>query len=96
MDGAQSDEGGLKSLVGQEVVVDVKHSHLYVGTLAKIGNDSIVLRDADVHFCGDSQTTTELYLVETRKNGLRPNRAAVYVMRSEVLSVSRLSDIIEY
>jgi hypothetical protein len=89
-------EHELQPLIGQEVVVDVKHSHLYVGTLAKIGNDSIALRDADVHFCGDSQTTSELYLVETRKNGVRPNRTAVYVMRSEVLSVSLLSDIIEY
>jgi len=76
--------------------VDVKHSHLYVGTLAKIGEECIVLKDADVHFRDDSQTTAELYLLETKRNGVRPNRGSVYIMRREVLSVSRLDDIIEY
>ena len=87
---------GLQLLIGEDVVVDVKHAHLYIGTLERVSADTILLRDADVHFCGDSQTTTELYLVETKKNGIRPNRSAVYIMRSEVLSLSRLSDIIEY
>jgi len=86
----------IDSLLGQEVVVDVKHAHIYIGTLSRIGADSIVLTDADVHFCGDSLTTVELYLVETKKNGVRPNRKAAYVMRSEVLSISRLDDIIDY
>jgi hypothetical protein len=55
-----------------------------------------VLKDADVHFCQDSYTTAELYLLETKKNGIRPNRHVVYVMLAEVLSISRLSDVVEY
>jgi len=86
----------LEALIGQEVVVDVKDPHLYIGTLSRIGQSVVVLADADVHFCGDSLTTTELYLVETRKNGVRPNRREVYVLRSEVVSISRLADVIEY
>ncbi len=86
----------LEALIGQLVVVDVKDPHLYIGTLSGVGQSVVVLADADVHFCGDSLTTTELYLVETRKNGVRPNRREVYVLRSEVVSISRLTDIIEY
>jgi small nuclear ribonucleoprotein (snRNP)-like protein len=86
----------LEALIGQEVVVDVKDPHLYIGTLGGIGQSVVVLKNADVHFCGDSLTTTELYLVETRKNGVRPNRREVYVLRSEIVSISRLEDVIEY
>jgi len=86
----------LGPLMGQPVVLDVKGRHIYVGTLQKVGKDVIVLTDADVHFCEDSQSTTELYVLETRKNGIRANRSAVYVMLSEVLSLSRLDDVVVY
>jgi len=96
MDGSPPDEGGLKSLVGQEVVVDVKGRYIYIGTLRSVAGDSLVLDDADVHACDDSQTTNEFYVLEAKKNGVRANRNAVYVMRSEVLSVSRLQDVVDY
>jgi small nuclear ribonucleoprotein (snRNP)-like protein len=86
----------LEALIGQEVVVDVKDPHLFIGTLSRAEQNVLVLQNVDVHFCGDSLTTTELYLVETRKNGVRPNRKEVYVLRSEVVSISRLEDVIEY
>ena len=86
----------LDALIGQEVVLDVKDPHLYIGTLSKVDQSVIVLDNADVHFCGDSMTTTELYLLETKKNGIRPNRRQVCVLRSEIVSISRLADVIEY
>jgi hypothetical protein len=92
---AQADRE-LTALVGEEVVLDVKDPHLYIGTLAAVDGSVLVLTNADVHFCGDSPTTTELYLVETKANGIRPNRARVCVFRSEVVSVSRLADVVEY
>ncbi len=88
--------GELGALIGEQVVIDVKGSHVYIGTLRTIGADVIELADADVHFCDDSQTTSELYVLETKKNGIRANRASVYVMRAEVVSLSRLSDVVEY
>ncbi|MHC4592153.1 MAG: hypothetical protein ACYS8L_05600 [Planctomycetota bacterium] len=91
----------LAPLVGEEVIVDVRGRHVYIGVLKEIGNeilvlDVLVLDGADVHFCDDSQTTSELYLLETKKNGIRPNRRKVYVMRSEILSVSGLDDVVVY
>lgn len=86
----------LSALIGEQVIIDVKGRHIYIGTLQKIGREVLVLSDADVHFCDDSQTTTELYVIQTKKNEVRPNRTTVYVMRSEVLSMSRLEDIVEY
>jgi small nuclear ribonucleoprotein (snRNP)-like protein len=86
----------LDALIGLPVILDVKGRHVYIGTLEKVGKEVIVLSNADVHFCDDSQTTAELYLLETKKNGIRANRATVYVMRSEVLSISRLDDVVVY
>lgn len=96
MDDAPSTEQELAPLMGEQVIIDVKGSYIYLGTLARVGREIIVLQDADVHFCGDSQTTTELYAMEAKKNGLRANRQTVYVMRHEVLSLARIEDIIEY
>ena len=86
----------LSALVGEQVVVDVRGRHLYLGTLKTVGRDALVLDDADVHFCDDSQTTVERYLMEAKKTEIRPNREAVYVMLREVLSLSRLDDVIVY
>jgi hypothetical protein len=96
MDDASNLEHELAPLIGEQVIIDVKGSYIYLGTLAKVGREVIVLRDADVHYCGDSQTTTELYAMEAKKNGLRVNRQTVYLVRSEVLSLARVEDIVEY
>ena len=96
VDGGTASAGELADLIGQQVVVDVKGRHVYIGTLDRVGKETLLLREADVHFCDDSQTTSEFYLLETRKNGVRVNRSTVYVMRSEVLSVSRLDDVVIY
>lgn len=86
----------LASLIGEEVVLDVKASYVYIGTLRNVGGDALVLDNADAHSCEDSTTTRELYVLETRKNGIRPNRRVVHVMRSQIVSISRLSDIVLY
>ncbi len=86
----------LENLIGEQVVVDVKARVVYVGTLKSMDPVAIVLAEADVHFCSDSRTTVELYLMETRRNGVRPNRREVFVMRDEVVSLARLDDMIVY
>jgi len=96
MDDGQSEAEGLGALVGEEVVVDVKGRYVYLGTLQGVARDSLVLHDADVHACDDSQSTNEFYVLEAKKNGVRANRKVVFVMRSEILSVSRIQDVVDY
>ena len=86
----------LASLIGDQVVVDVKAPYVYIGTLSRVGTDALVLADADVHPCDDSHTTRELYILETKNTGIRANRHSVHVMRAEIVSISRLSDIVDY
>jgi len=89
-------ESTLESLLGDQVVVDVKAPYVYIGVLHTVGTDALVLADADVHPCEDSQSTREFYVLETKKNGIRPNRRMVHVMRTEIVSVSRLTDVVDY
>jgi len=86
----------LEALVGEQVVLDVRGPYIYLGTLRSVGKDAVVLSEADVHACDDSLTTRELYVLESKKNGIRVNRHTVYVMLREVLSFSRLDDVVEY
>ncbi|MFO7955636.1 MAG: hypothetical protein R6X33_00870 [Candidatus Brocadiia bacterium] len=93
-----SDAGGksLDALIGDQVVLDVKANLVYIGTLDEAREDMLVLREADVHFCGDTETTQEFYVLQTKKDGIRVNRSVVYVMREQVVSLSRLSDVMDY
>ncbi len=88
--------GGFDALIGEQVVLDVKADLVYIGTLQEVRDDLLVLHDADVHFFSDTQTTQEFYVLQTKKNGIRVNRSVVYVMREEVVSLSRLADVMDY
>jgi hypothetical protein len=84
----------LGSLVNQEVVLDTATPIVYVGTLAEVTDQVFVLCDADMHDCRDGHADKELYLRESREHGVAANRQRVVVLRSAVISVSRLADVV--
>jgi len=56
----------------------------------------LLLRDVDVHDNRETSTSKDLYLIQTKKFGVKKNRLEAAVLRSQVVSVSRLADVIEY
>jgi len=74
MDDNDSD---IAQLVGREVVIDVISEYVYLGTLT--GHDAryFVLEQADVHDLRDTTTTRELYVVDSKRFGIRANRERV-------------------
>lgn len=86
----------LNALLGQQVVVDTNGPFIYIGMLKQIDANTLQLADVDVHNTADSSTSNDLYLIETRKHGVRVNRRSAYVMARDVVSVSALSDIVLY
>uniref|UniRef100_A0A7C2P032 Uncharacterized protein n=1 Tax=Schlesneria paludicola TaxID=360056 RepID=A0A7C2P032_9PLAN len=90
-----SDDPVWLALVGQCLVLDLSSPYVVVGTLAEAGSLYVTLVDADVHDLRDSKTTRELYVLEARRHGVRCNRQRVSVSRSEIVSVSRLEDVVE-
>ena len=84
----------LHRLVGEEVVLDTMTSIVYIGKLMELTDTTFVLDRADMHDCRDGHANKELYLLETAQGEVAVNRANVIVMRSTVISVSRLKDVV--
>jgi hypothetical protein len=84
----------LKALLQECVVLDTGTPIVYIGLLREVTNSVFVLADADMHDCRDGHANQEVYLAETRRDGVTVNRREVIVMRSAVISVSRHSDVI--
>ena len=84
----------LTDLLNDQVVLDTLTPILYIGTLSKVTDAAFVLEDADVHDCREGHANKEVYLAEAHRSGTPINRRQVVVMRSAVISVSRLSDIV--
>ncbi len=85
----------LNELVGRNVVVDARSLFVYIGRLAEVDTHFVVLEEADVHDLRDSSTSREVYVVETKKFGVRANRKRVFVRRDEIVSISLLDDVID-
>jgi hypothetical protein len=84
----------FQNLIGQEVVLDVVSQFVYLGTLVGKDDKYLVLTNADVHDLRDTATTRELYILESRRFGIRSNRERVLVRVDEVISLSALSAVI--
>ena len=77
----------FEKLVGREVVVDVASEYVYLGRLTGHGAKFLVLEQADVHDLRDTTTTREIYVVDSRRFGIRTNREKVFVRIGEIVSV---------
>jgi hypothetical protein len=85
----------LSSLIRREVVLDLAGPYVVLGTLAAEDHRYLILEDADVHDLRDSATTRELYVLESRRHGIRANRRRVLVNRGDIVGISALDDVIE-
>ena len=90
------DNEAWNPLVGQVLVVDTDSSFLYIGTLDRVEDHFVVLKEVDVHDRKESQSTKEQYIMDTKRYGVKPNRKEVAVRKSVVVSASRLDDVITY
>ncbi len=87
---------GWGQYMNECVVVDTNTHLLYIGTLKNFTDDLLVMENADVHDTNDGASTKEVYIWNTRKNGVHPNRKSVMVKRDCIVSISRLADVVEY
>ena len=85
----------MQGFIGGVVVCDLADSHLIIGTLVEAGPHHVAFTDADLHDHRESNSSKDVYLIETRKFGVRANRTRVTVPRQLVIAVSRLDDIAE-
>lgn len=77
-------------------MLDTDALYLYIGTLDKICDHFVVLKDADVHDRRESPSTKEQYAMDAKRYGVKANRKEVQVKKVLIVSFSRLDDIITY
>ena len=86
----------LKSLIGHEVVLDTRSPFVYIGKLEAVGDHFLTMADVDVYDSSETHTRKEVYAFESRKYGIKRNRARCLVKVADVISLSRLEDIVEF
>ncbi len=84
----------LDRMIGETVVLDTATAIVYIGRLAELTDAVFVLHDADMHDCRDGHAGKEAYLAQTSASDVTVNRRRIVVMRSAVISVSRLPDVV--
>src|SRR5271168_5415135 len=81
--------------VGHVVVLDLVSPFVCVGLLVAVDRDCLLLEEADLHDLRDTATTREAYVLEVRRHGAIANRRRLWVSIGEVISLSRLEDVID-
>jgi hypothetical protein len=85
----------LEEYLGTQVVIDLKSPFVCLGTLQRIDDLFLELRNADLHDLRDADVTREHYVISSRHTGIKRNRKRVLIARAEVAAISRLEDVVE-
>jgi hypothetical protein len=86
----------MQNLIKQQVVVDTRSPWVYIGLLAEVRPDCLLLTQVDVHDSGETSIPKERYVLDSSKTGVTPNRRSVYVNLEYVVSVSLLDEVIKF
>ena len=99
--GASDPRGGkagmndpIERMLNEVVVLDTGTPIVYIGALAEVTESAFVLADADLHDCRDGHVGMEEYIAEAHGGDGSVNRSRIVVMRSAVMSISRLADVV--
>jgi hypothetical protein len=84
----------LEELIGERVVIDLQSPYVCMGTLQRIDQHFLELKNADLHDLRDTDSTRELYVESSRTTGIKRNRKRVLVVRNEIVAIARLDDVI--
>jgi hypothetical protein len=85
----------IQEMVGEKVVVDMRSTYVCLGTLLRVDEVFLELKNADLHDLRDTQTTRENYVAASKTTGIKRNRKRVLIVRGDIVSVSRLDDVVD-
>ena len=85
----------LDEFIGQKVVIDFRGEYVGLGTLKRVDDHFLELRNADFHDLRDTHTSRENYVAAAVATGIKRNRKRLIVSRLEVVAVSLLEDVVD-
>lgn len=83
----------LDELIGQKVVIDMRSTFVCLGTLARVDDHYLELRNADLHDLRDTQTSRENYVAAALATGVKRNRKRVLLNRADLVAIARQEDV---
>jgi len=66
-----------------------------LGTLLRVDDKFIELKNADFHDLRDTDTSRENYIAASIATGVKRNRKRVILFREEIVAISRLEDVVD-
>ena len=85
----------MQELIGAKVVIDLRSEYVCLGTLVAVGEHFLELKNADLHDLRDTDTTRENYTAASRSTGIKRNRKRLLLLRSEIVAVAKLEDVVD-
>jgi small nuclear ribonucleoprotein (snRNP)-like protein len=85
----------LEEYLNQRVVIDLRGEYVCLGTLQRFDEYFLELRNADLHDLRDTDTTRENYVAASVTTGIKRNRRRLLVVRTEIIAISQLEDVVE-
>lgn len=85
----------LEEFLDQVVVLDFRAEYVCIGTLKKVGDHFLELRNADLHDLRDTDVTRENYIAASVATGLKRNRKKILITRAEIVAISRMNDVVD-
>ena len=85
----------LEEFIGQRIVVDMRSTFVCLGTLLRVDEHFLELRNADLHDLRDTDTTRETYVAESCLTGIKRNRRRMLLSRAEIVAIAPLEDVVD-
>lgn len=85
----------IHEFINEKVVVDLRSEFVCMGTLIKVDEHFLELKNADLHDLRDTQTSRENYVAASVATGIKRNRKRVMIFRSDVVAVAKLDDVVD-
>ncbi|MCS7180145.1 MAG: hypothetical protein NZ891_02190 [bacterium] len=85
----------MRNYKNKKIVVDTSTTWIYVGTLIDEDENYYYLEDVDAFDISETSLSKQEYLMMVKKDGVVPNRKNTKILKSKVVAITLLKDIIE-
>jgi len=82
-------------MIGQKIVVDMRSPFVCLGTLSRVDETYLELRNADLHDLRDTETSRENYVAASLATGVKRNRKRVLLNRADLVAISLQADVVD-
>jgi len=85
----------LTEYLDKKVVIDFSSRFVCLGTLKRIDEHFLELRNADLHDLRDTDTSRENYVAACVVTGIKRNRKRLLVDRRDVIAITLLENVVD-